>query len=112
MSSADYIPHHELFQHYPSTANLQHTRPASVSEIGHGGPVNHQDDLTDFWSSVDAKPCLRSVLKAPSNEDGHAGYSSPLDEQRFLVETINRLQKTPDWKGTAAVISYVDSDGW
>ncbi|MDQ1535663.1 MAG: phospholipase [Actinomycetota bacterium] len=40
--SADYIPHHEPFQYFPSTANTQHTRPASVSEIGHAGPANHQ----------------------------------------------------------------------
>ena len=53
-----------------------------------------------------------SFLKAPAYQDGHAGYSSPLDEQRFLVETINRLQKTPDWKNTAVVIAYDDSDGW
>ncbi len=113
VSSKDYIPHHEPFQYYASTANLQHTPPASVSEIGHAGPANHQYDLTDFWSAVDAKsmPAV-SFLKAPANQDGHAGYSSPLDEQRFLVETINRLQKTPDWKDTAVVISYDDSDGW
>jgi len=113
VSSKDYIPHHEPFQYYASTANLQHTRPASVSEIGHAGQANHQYDLTDFWSAVDAKsmPAV-SFLKAPAYQDGHAGYSSPLDEQRFLVETLNRLQKTPDWKSTAVVISYDDSDGW
>ena len=113
VSSKDYIPHHEPFQYYASTANLQHTPPATVSEIGHSGPANHQYDLTDFWSSVNAKsmPAV-SFLKAPANQDGHAGYSSPLDEQRFLVETINRLQKTPEWKSTAVVISYDDSDGW
>ena len=113
VSSKDYIPHHEPFQYYASTANLKHTPPASVSEIGHAGAANHQYDLTDFWSSVDAKsmPAV-SFLKAPAFQDGHAGYSSPLDEQRFLVETINRLQKTPDWKDTAVVISYDDSDGW
>jgi phospholipase C len=113
VSSKDYIPHHEPFQYFASTANLQHTPPASVSEIGHAGPANHQYDLTDFWSSVNAKsmPAV-SFLKAPANQDGHAGYSSPLDEQRFLVETINRLQKTPGWGNTAVVISYDDSDGW
>jgi phospholipase C len=113
VSSKDYIPHHEPFQYYARTANLQHTPPASVSEIGHAGPANHQYDLKDFWSSVGAKsmPAV-SFLKAPANQDGHAGYSSPLDEQRFLVETLNRLQKTPDWKNTAVVIAYDDSDGW
>jgi len=113
VSSKDYIPHHEPFQYYASTANLQHTPPVSVAEIGHSGPANHQYDLTDFWSSVDARsmPAV-SFLKAPANQDGHAGYSSPLDEQRFLIETINRLQKTTDWKNTAVVIAYDDSDGW
>ncbi|MHB8274760.1 MAG: phospholipase C [Dermatophilaceae bacterium] len=113
VSSTDYIAHHEPFQYYPSTANLQHTRPASVAEIGHNGRANHQYDLTDFWSAVKAKrmPAV-SFLKAAAYQDGHAGYSTPLDEQRFVVDTINRLQKTPDWKSTAVVIAYDDSDGW
>ena len=111
--SKDYIPHHEPFQYYASTANPKHTPPASVAEIGHDGAGNHQYDLTDFWSAVDAgsMPAV-SFLKAAAYQDGHAGYSSPLDEQRFLVETINRLQKTPEWKNTAVVIAYDDSDGW
>jgi phospholipase C len=29
-----------------------------------------------------------------------------------LVETVNHLQKLPDWKDTAIVIAYDDSDGW
>ena len=53
-----------------------------------------------------------SYLKAAAYQDGHAGCSTPLDEQRFLVDTVNRLQKTPDWKDTAVVVSYDDSDGW
>ena len=113
VTSTDYIAHHEPFQYFSSTANLNHTRPASVAEIGHAGPANHQYDLTDFWAAVDAKsmPAV-SFLKASAYQDGHAGYSTPLDEQTFLVDTINRLQKSPDWKSTAVVISYDDSDGW
>ena len=113
VSSKDYIPHHEPFQYYSSTANPSHLRPASVSEIGHAGRANHQYDLTDFWSAVDHKsmPAV-SFLKAAAYQDGHAGYSSPLDEQRFLIDTINRLQRTKDWKNTAVVIAYDDSDGW
>ena len=53
-----------------------------------------------------------SYLKAAAYQDGHAGCSTPLDEQRFLVDTVNRLQKTPDWKDTAVVVAYDDSDGW
>jgi phospholipase C len=109
----DYIPHHEPFQYYQSTANPHHLPPTSVQNIGKTDQANHQYDLSDFWSSVDAgnMPAV-SYLKAPAYQDGHAGYSDPLDEQTFLVNTINRLQKTPDWKSTAVVISYDDSDGW
>jgi phospholipase C len=112
-TSKDYIPHHEPFQYYASTANPQHTRPSSVSEIGHSGPANHQYDLTDFWASVNSRsmPAV-SFLKAPAYQDGHAGYSNPLDEQHFVVDTINKLQQSKDWKDTAVVVAYDDSDGW
>ena len=53
-----------------------------------------------------------SFLKAPAYQDGHAGYSDPLDEQTFLVNTINKLENSPLWKNTAIVINYDDSDGW
>ena len=53
-----------------------------------------------------------SFLKAGGYQDGHAAYSDPLDEQRFVVDEINALQKTPDWPSTAVVIAYDDSDGW
>jgi phospholipase C len=51
-------------------------------------------------------------LKPPAYQDGHAGYSNPLDEQTFIVQVLNFLQSTPDWKDTAVVIAYDDSDGW
>jgi phospholipase C len=111
--SKDYIPHHEPFQYFASTANLQHLPPTSTAMIGKTDQANHQYDLTSFWAAVDAgsQPAV-SFLKAPAYQDGHAGYSDPLDEQQFLVDTINRLQKTKDWKSTAVVIAYDDSDGW
>ena len=111
--SKDYIPHHQPFQFFTSTQNLAHTPPKSVWEIGHDGAANHQYDLIDFWAAVDAgnMPAV-SFLKAPAYQDGHAGYSDPLDEQEFLVATINRLQRTRLWKDTAVVILYDDSDGW
>ena len=43
---------------------------------------------------------------------GHAGYSDPIDEQTFLVNTINKLQERPEWNSTAVIIAYDDSDGW
>ena len=53
-----------------------------------------------------------SFLKASAFEDGHAGYSDPLDEQHFLVRVINALQKSSEWAETAVLITWDDSDGW
>ena len=109
----DYIPHHAWFQYYASTANPNHTRPASVAEIGHAGAANHQYDLDDFYTSVRAGnfPAV-NFIKAQAFQDGHAGYSDPLDEQTFLVTLINFLQQQRSWQSTAVVILYDDSDGW
>jgi phospholipase C len=74
----DYIPHHEPFQYYASTANPQHLPPSSVSMIGKpGDQAKHQYDLTDFWAAMAAHnmPAV-SFLKAPGYQDGHAGYST------------------------------------
>jgi phospholipase C len=128
----DYIPHHEPFQYYATTANPHHLPPASLSAIGtdtqtfvNGVPqfdtANHQYDISNFNSLVGAiahgfispshLPAV-SFLKAPGYQDGHAGYSDPFDEQQFIVNTINALERTPDWSSTAVVVAYDDSDGW
>ena len=53
-----------------------------------------------------------SFLKAPGYQDGHAGYSDPLDEQTFVVNEINAIENSPFWANTAIIIAYDDSDGW
>ncbi|HUE34814.1 MAG TPA: alkaline phosphatase family protein, partial [Mycobacterium sp.] len=75
--------------------------------------ANHQYDLSDFWAAADAGqlPAV-SFLKPPAYQNGHAGYSDPLDEQQFLVETVNHLQRLRQWRDTAVIITYDDSDGW
>jgi len=114
LAPSDYLPHHEPFQYYASTANPKHARPASLSAIGRSGdPANHQYDLHDFFDAVNAGnfPAV-AFLKASAFQDGHAGYSDPLDEQTFIVQTVNFLEQRPEWPTTAIVILYDDSDGW
>lgn len=113
-SHPDYIPHHQPFQYYKSTANPDHVRPTSPATVGHAGdPANHQYDLKDFFAAVRAGnfPAV-SFLKASAYQDGHAGYSDPLDEQTFLVQVVNFIEQSPAWPHTAIVILYDDSDGW
>ena len=54
--------------------------------MAYGDPANHQYDTHDFYDAVSAGnfPAV-SYLKAPGYQDGHAGYSDPLDEQTFIV---------------------------
>ncbi|XRD90920.1 alkaline phosphatase family protein [Dyella nitratireducens] len=114
VTKVDYIPHHQPFQYYANTANPTHARPTSVAMIGHNGDAaHHQYDINDFYAAVEAgnMPAV-SFLKAPGYQDGHAGYSDPLDEQQFVVHVLNFLQKRPEWRDTAVVIAYDDSDGW
>jgi phospholipase C len=138
----DYIPHHEPFNYYASTANPHHlTIPvdgagqdtlAGLQEIGTdtqsyvgGQPQfntpNHQYDTSDFDQLVSAisdgtlpasaLPAV-SFLKAPGYQDGHGAYSDPADEQAFVTREINSLMRSPDWRSTAVIVNYDDSDGW
>jgi phospholipase C len=113
--SADYTAFLEPFQFYESTANTKHARPLSAQTIGHAddGNTHHQYDLQDFFDALSANnfPAV-SFLKAADYQDGHAGYSDPLDEQTFLVNTINTIEQSPDWTSTVIIIAYDDSDGW
>jgi phospholipase C len=138
----DYIPHHEPFQYYATTANPHHlTIPtdgagqdtfAGLEEIGtdtqsyaNGAPQfntpNHQYDTSDFDQLVAAigdgelpSSALPNVsfLKAPGYEDGHPGYSEPADEQAFVTKEIDSLMRTPDWHSTVVIVNWDDSDGW
>ncbi len=83
----DYIAHHEPFQYYASTANPHHLAPASLAAIG-----------TDTQTVVNGVPQF--------NTANHQ-Y-----EQKFIVDTVNALQHTPDWSSTAVIINYDDSDGY
>jgi phospholipase C len=119
--TADYIPHHAWFQYYQSTANMTHARPTSTKAIGYTtvpgtkkvDPANHAYDLEDFFTAVGSGnyPAV-SFIKSSAFQDGHPGYSDPLDEQAGVVTLINFLQQQPEWESTAVIIAYDDSDGW
>ncbi len=112
-TQADYSAHHQPFQYYASTINPNHTRPSSVAAIGTTDAAKHQYDIHDFTDALAAgnMPAV-SFLKAPRYQDAHAANSDPLDEQTFLVNTINAIEKSSFWPSTAIIIAYDDSDGW
>ena len=112
-STADYIPNHNPFGFYQSTSNPHHLSATAANMIGQKDQANHQYDISDFFKALSAGnlPAV-NFLKAAAYQDGHAMYSNPLDEQTFLVNTINALETSPFWDSTAVIIAYDDSDGW
>ena len=108
-----YNAHYAPFQYYTNTANPHHRPPTSTAMIGYTDQANHQYSLDDFWAAVAAHNLPEVVFLKPSvMNTGHAADSTPLAEQQFLVDTINRLQQTPEWDEMAIMITYDDSDGW
>jgi phospholipase C len=125
----DYIGHHEPFQYFASTQNLNHLPPSSSSKVGLTDQANHQYDLNALFT-IDSVSGATSrtynitgfqpgvtlpavtFLKAPGFMDGHAQYSDPLLEQRFIVQVTNTIMTSKYWKDTAIIVLYDDSDGW
>jgi phospholipase C len=110
---ADYSPHHNPFEYYASTANPQHVAPSSEAAIGRTDQANHEYDLSDFYETLkDGNMPAVSYLKAAEYQDAHPGYSDPLDEQNFVINTVNQIMESKYWASTAIIITYDDSDGW
>ena len=111
--SGEYDGHYDPFLYYASTSNPHHLPPSSLAMIGQTDQANHQYDLDAFWAAVTNGhlPAV-SFVKPPHVLNGHPSDSSPLAEQGFLVDTINRLQQSPYWQDMAILVTYDDSDGW
>jgi len=109
-----YNNHYDPFQYYGSTSNPHHLPPTSVDVIGASADqANHQYDLANFWDAAvyGTLPAV-SFIKFQSLYTGHPTDSTALQEQRYLVQTINALQRLPQWPNMAILITYDDSDGF
>jgi phospholipase C len=109
----EYTPHWNPFQFNATTANPAHLPPTSEAAIGRTDQANHLYDLSDFSETLkDGNLPSVSYLKGTTEESAHPGESGPLDEQKFVVNTVNQIEKSKEWPSTAIVITYDDSDGW
>jgi len=110
---ADYSANQNPFLFYQSTTNQHHLPPTSIANVGKQDQANHLYDLTYFFNATAAGnlPAV-SFLKPYKYQSGHGQYSDPLDEQTWLANTVNYIEKLPQWSSTAIIITYDDSDGW
>ena len=132
----DYIPHHEPFQYYASTANPHHlTCRSTVADLAAAIGTDTQTSSTAYPQFDTAEPPVRHERLRPVGGGDRARLPSPtaLPAVSFLKapatrtgtpptptrstsssssSTSQRAQHTPDWTSTAVVIAYDDSDGW
>jgi phospholipase C len=107
----DYVPHHNPFEYFSSTANQHHLPPTLT--VGETDQANHQYDLSLLLTAItDGNLPSVSFVKAKAVNNGHPGNSDPLDEQAWLVTAVNAIENSKYWADTAIIITYDDSDGW
>ena len=113
-TKADYIPHHEPFQYYASTANPHHLPPSSVDDDRPHRPGQPPVRPVGLLGRRRRRAtCRRSASsRRRATRTGTPGTPTRSTSSTSSSSTINQLQKLPDWKDTAIVIAYDDSDGW
>ena len=95
----------------------------------HQQPTSHRaSQRRGSWAPRSGEPHLRpevflegsvlrqsaggQFLESQSRARWPPGNSSPLDEQQWLTDTLNKLQSLQEWNETAVFIASDDSDGW
>ena len=114
-----YSAHHDPFQYFTSTADLNHA-DAFNPNMGYPEANRHQRDLSVFDAALAGTPISGQVptlpaiswVKAPQIDDGHPGYSGPALEDAFVGDLVSRLKASPYWKDTALVIAFDETGGW
>jgi phospholipase C len=118
-----YSAHHDPFQYFTSTADLNHAY-AFDPNLSYPQANRHQRDLSVFnaalagtavaGSGSSVVPTLPAIswVKAPQIDDGHPGYSGPALEDAFVGDLVSRLKASNYWKDTALVIAFDETGGW
>ena len=77
----------------PSTCRRPPKRPSATPTR----PTTSTTCPTSTSTLKDGNLPAVSFLKAAAYQDAHPGYSDPLDEQTFLVNTINQIEQSKYW---------------
>ena len=114
-----YSAHHDPFQYFTSTADLNHNW-AYDPNFAYADPSQHQRDLSLLDDALDGTavggtiPTLPSIswVKAPTEADGHPKTSGPAEDDRFIGDLVNRVKASPYWGHTAIIVAFDETGGW
>ena len=114
-----YSAHHNPFNYFTSTADLNHTY-AFDPRTDYPQANRHQRDLSVLDAALAGTPINGVVpqlpaiswVKAEQPEDGHPGYSGPALEDAYIGDFITRLQHSQYWNNTAVFVAFDETGGW
>ncbi len=96
-----YDAHHNPFQYFTETADLEHAG------------AKNQHDLDDFYAALrDGTLPQVAYLKADRRRNEHPGYSSISGGRDFVVRTLNAIMESDAWESTVVILTFDESGGW
>jgi phospholipase C len=99
--ASTFVYHHQPFVYYERYA------PGTAAR------AEHLKDVRAFNASlVDGTLPAVSFIKPLGIVDAHAGYSTILSSEQYMVDLIQEIQASSVWNRTAIILTYDDFGGW
>ncbi|MEI6758218.1 MAG: acid phosphatase [Chlorobium sp.] len=104
-NTSNFQTHHQPFNYFkrfdPTTAEGSLERK------------NHLKDYSDLQKDIDAGTLPSVVFYKPQGSlNQHPGYADVMTGDKHLAEVIARLQKSPQWKKMAIIVTYDENGGY
>ncbi len=99
-------PHHQPFNYF---TEFDPTQPTTLAYRN-----QHLKDFDASFLKDAAAGTLPAVsfYKPQGNLNQHAGYASIADGDKHIADVVAQLQKSPQWKNMAIVITYDENGGF
>lgn len=98
----DYIQHHNPFAYFAAANPKAGDRYAG-----------HIRDLSQFFTAArEGRLPAVAFVKAAKADNGHAGYSGPLQDDQFVTRVVNAVAQSPNWPSTALLLLFDESGGF
>ncbi|MEI6691908.1 MAG: acid phosphatase [Chlorobium sp.] len=103
--TSNFQTHHQPFNYF------KRFDPATVA--GSLERKTHLKDYTDFQKDIAAGTLPAVVFYKPQgNLNQHSGYADVMTGDRHLASVIRELQKSPQWKKMAIIVTYDENGGY
>ena len=106
---------HAVEGHPDKTFQFHHQPFAYFANYADGttGRAQHLKDEVEFISAArSGKLPAVSFVKPLGEVNEHPGYSNVLGGERHVVELLNALRASPEWKSTAVIVTYDENGGF